>query len=113
MAKRKPNKVEPPSGYETIQTSFQFWKPEEGEVLEGLFSGRKELDNGNAYLIKTEKGELLAIGGYNADIAFTGVEPNRILVWIQFLGKEELKGGKSINLYKFAFKDIEQTGFDF
>jgi hypothetical protein len=80
-----------------------------GEVVEGVFKGRKQLNP--AYRPLVQVGDVLVTATTRIEEAFETI-PVGAYVWITWNGKIEIKGGKTLNDFDvdFALPEGEVTG---
>lgn len=80
---------------------LKIWKPEtKGEKVEGLYTGEQTLDP--QYKALYIVGDYLVPKKAKIEAAFKKI-PVGSYVWIEFIDKIAIKGGKTVNLFKVEF----------
>ncbi len=84
----------------------QIWTwDEEGQILVGKVKSIEPFTEGmfdtevNSYIIETEGGIITTVLGSATDKQLSKIDPVGKNIFIEYLGKKELKDGRSVNLF--------------
>ena len=92
------------SGYgdrQQAQTNqIPIWKPQMGDKHEGVYTGQRQLDP--QYKALYIVGDKLVPAKKQVETAFANISIGSY-VWLEFKGKEAIKGGKTVNNFTIEF----------
>jgi hypothetical protein len=91
------------------------WKPAEGDVLEGLYIGSKQITAGSStfliHIIQDEEtGEVLSLAGTQIDRMMRRILSPNAYVWITYEGKKQIKNGHNMHHYKLEVEKGVEVG---